>query len=153
MFFSGIHRTVACRACWRMDACACFKEHVMKTWFCGAMLASFSMVATAAPVHVVQVINDTHSRILSFSVASVNSQQWAEVDFSDNPSRSDNPSFGDGAAVTFELHGGLGCLRDFRTVLSDGRQIIAHHIDVCRLHTYRPSVRYYWDSPAEGSVR
>jgi hypothetical protein len=121
------------------------KEPVMKTWFYAAVLACFSVATTAESVHVVQIVNDTGSRILSFAVAPVNSQRWTEVHFGYNP------AFDNGWAFKVELRGGEGCLRDFRTMLSDGRRIVAHHIDVCRLHTYRPSVRYDWDSTSAGS--
>jgi hypothetical protein len=118
-----------------------FKERIMKTGLFAAVLACGCSAATAQSVHVVQVINDTRSSILSFSIAPAGSHRWTKVGFGDNR------PFNYGSAFNIELHDDQGCLRDFRTVLSDGRWIFARDIDVCQLHAYRPGVRYYNSRP------
>ena len=108
----------------------------MRLWGVAMVLACLPFTAVADSVYAVQVVNDTWGTILAFDVAPAGSSNWVHVDFSKRP-------FEYGDAMVIALHDGDGCLRDFRTMLSDGRRIIAHHFDLCRLHSYRPGLPFH----------
>lgn len=109
----------------------------MRSWVIAICLVCLPFTAAAAGSgYAVQVANDTRSAILAFDVAPAGSSNWVHVDFTHRPFE-----YMDGMIIT--LHDGDGCLRDFRTILSDGRRIVAHGFDLCRLHTYRPGRTFY----------
>ncbi|WP_233841297.1 hypothetical protein [Dyella sp. 2HG41-7] len=97
-------------------------------------------VALADSVHTIEVRNDTHSRIDSFAMAPAGSNRWVEKDFTAPMGQFE---FDYQLAVTLRFYDNDGCLRDLRTVLSDGRRIVARNFDVCQLHVYRPGRRFY----------
>ncbi|HUA78939.1 MAG TPA: hypothetical protein VL997_01100 [Dyella sp.] len=103
-------------------------------------LACLPAVTLADSVHTIEVFNDTHSRIDSFSMAPAGSDRWVEKDFT-GPGQSF--SFDHQLAITLRFYDNDGCMRDLRTVLSDGRRIVARHFDVCHLHVYWPGRRFY----------
>lgn len=109
---------------------------------CLAMLwlTCLPTVTLAASIHTVEVFNDTHARIDSFSMAPAGSNRWVEKDFT---APMQQFSFDHGLAITLRFYDNDDCLRDLRTVLSDGRRIVAHNFDVCRLHVYWPGRRFY----------
>lgn len=102
-------------------------------------LACFPLAALADNRHIIEVINDTRSQIDSFAMAPAGTGQWSEIDFR---SPLQDSSFDYEVAVTLEFHDGDGCLRDLRTVLSDGRRIFAHNFDLCHFHAYRPGTPF-----------
>lgn len=103
----------------------------------GADVGTFSM-------YTLEVINDTRSRIDSFSIAPVGTEHWTRVDFRGPVEES---SFDYELAVMLQIHDHDGCLRDLRTVLSDGRLIFARNFDLCHFHAYRPGVRFFKGHP------
>jgi hypothetical protein len=85
-----------------------------------------------------EVINDTRSQIVSFSIAPAGTGHWTRIDFN----RPMQPSsFDVGFAVSLRVRDDDGCLRDLRTVLSDGRRIVTRHFDLCHVHAYWPGMR------------
>lgn len=84
------------------------------------------LVVAAAPedLRVVRIINDTRTQIVSFAVASAGSGRWRTIEFTRRP-------FDYGLVFTLAWHDDDGCLRDFRTMLSDGRRIDARGFDLC----------------------
>jgi hypothetical protein len=98
--------------------------------------ACIPMMATAQSIHTITLINDTRSQIVSFWIAPTGSHAWIKVDFTHLP-------FEYGDAYDIALEDSLGCQRDFRTLLSDGRNILASDFDICRLHAYRPQVPFW----------
>jgi hypothetical protein len=119
----------------RGRCCAYFQENIMRSWVLALPLACLPYAAMAGSVHVLKVINDTRSRIVSFTIAPAGSRQGTEVDFADR-------IFDDGTAMMFTLHDDSGCLHDFRTLLSDGEVITARHFNVCMKHAYRPGLGF-----------
>lgn len=86
----------------------------------------------AASVHSFKLVNDTRTRVVSFSVAQAGSDNWTTVDFHD-------PLFEHGDAKLVEVSSDSdGCLYDLRTALSDGRNVVARKFDACHRHVYRP---------------
>lgn len=112
----------------------------MRSRFFAAGLACLSFTVAAESAHSVKLINDTHTRIVSFAVAPVGDDRWTKVDFHD-------PLFENQEAVMVEIRGGEACRYDFRTTLSDGRSILIHNFNICRYHAYRPGVRFYYGHP------
>jgi hypothetical protein len=93
------------------------------------------MRAGTRSTYTLKVINDTRSHIDSFSIAPVGTDRWTSIDFR-VPMR--ESSFDYGLAVMLHIHDDDGCMRDLRTVLSDGRRIVTNHFDICHGHAYRP---------------
>lgn len=112
----------------------------MRSRLAALCLACFPLLALADSVHTLEVINDTRTPINSFSIAPAGSEHWAEVSFK-TPTQ--GFLFDYGLAVTLEFHDDDGCLRDLRTLFSNGRRIYARHFDVCKLHSYRPGVSFH----------
>jgi hypothetical protein len=121
--------------CHRGRCCAFFKEKVMRSWVLALPFVCLPFGAEAQSVHAIQLVNDTKSQIVSFAVSPAGGDRDAKVDFT-------NRSFYYGDAVNIELHDNEGCLRDFRTLTSDGRTIVARNFNVCTMHAYRPGVRF-----------
>lgn len=97
-----------------------------------------SILADSPSMFTLKVINDTRSHIDSISIAPIGTDHWINVDFRKPMQGS---SFDDGLAVILQIHDHQGCLRDLRTVLSDGQRIVVHNFDLCHVHTYRPGTR------------
>ncbi|GLQ94667.1 hypothetical protein [Dyella acidisoli] len=116
----------------------------MRPCLAAMCLACLPPGALANSVHIIEVINDTHSRIDSFSMAPAGSDRWTEVDFKPPMWES---SFDHQQAAMLQFHDNDGCLRDLRTVLSDGRRIFASNFDLCRFHAYRPGMRFHGGHP------
>lgn len=91
------------------------------------------MIVVAGPedLRVVKIMNDTRSQIVSFAVAPTGSGRWRTVEFTGRP-------FDYGLAFTLAWHDDDGCVRDFRTMLSDGRRIDVRGFDLCG-----PDSRYW----------
>jgi hypothetical protein len=107
----------------------------MRSWVLALPFACLPYAAVAESFHAVKVINDTHSRIVSFTMSPAGSPQDAKVDFSGRP-------FDDGTAVILSFRDDDGCLRDFHTLLSDGEVITAKNFDICARHAYRPGLSF-----------
>jgi len=88
-------------------------------------------------LHVLELINDTRGDIDSFSIAPAGTAHWTNVDFR-RAMQESSLDYGSAAILTF--HDTDGCLRDLRTVLSDGRRILTHNFDLCHFHAYSPGV-------------
>ncbi|RUL74017.1 hypothetical protein [Dyella choica] len=114
----------------------------MRLCIAALCLACFPFAALADSVHTIEVVNDTYSRIDTFSMAPAGSDRWIEVDFRTSMQES---SFEQQLAMLLQFHDGDGCLRDLRTVLSDGRRIFARNFDLCRFHAYRPGTLFHHD--------
>ena len=112
----------------------------MRLFITTLCLACFPLATQADSVHTIEVINDTYSRIDTFSMAPAGSDRWIEVDFRGAMQES---SFEHQLAMLLQFHDGDGCLRDLRTVLSDGRRIIARNFNLCRFHAYRPGTPFH----------
>jgi hypothetical protein len=93
------------------------------------------MRAGTRSTYALEIINDTRSHIDSFSIAPFGTDRWASVDFRVPMQDS---SFDYGFAVMLQLHDDDGCMRNLRTVLSDGRRIVTNHFDICHRRAYRP---------------
>jgi hypothetical protein len=93
------------------------------------------MRAGTRSTYTLKIINDTRSHIDSFSIAPFGTDRWTSVDFRVPVQES---SFDYGFAVMLQLHDDGGCVRNLRTVLSDGRRIATNHFDICHGHAYRP---------------
>jgi hypothetical protein len=93
--------------------------------------------ASALSMHVLELINDTRGDIDSFSIAPAGTDHWTNIDFRDAMEES-SLDYGSAAILTFQDTD--GCLRDLRTVLSDGRRIFTHNFDLCHFHAYSPGV-------------
>lgn len=93
--------------------------------------------ASPLSIHVLELINDTRGEIDSFSIAPAGTGHWTNVDFRGAMQES-SLDYGSAAILTF--HDTDGCLRDLRTVLSDGRRILTHNFDLCHFHAYSPGV-------------
>lgn len=93
--------------------------------------------ASPLSMHVLELINDTRGDIDSFSIAPAGTDHWTNIDFR-NAMEESSLGYGNAAFLTF--HDTDGCLRDLRTVLSDGRRIFTHNFDLCRFHAYSPGV-------------
>lgn len=113
----------------------------MRPCLLAVCLACLPITALAQSRHSVKVINDTRSRIESFALAPAGSDHWTKVDF-----RGQDFDYELAEVINFSDD---RCLYDFRTVLSDGRRILAHDFDACRFHAYRPGVRFYRGHPGE----
>jgi hypothetical protein len=121
----------------RHEACWAFqKENVMRPCLLAACVAYLPLAALAASAHTIRIINDKRVQIVSFSVAPAGSSRWVEFDFKDEP-------FGYEVAKTLTFRDDDGCLRDLRTVLSDGREVMAHNFDVCHDHVYWPGMTFH----------
>lgn len=116
----------------------------MRSRFAALCFACLPFCVLADSVHTIEVINDTHSRIDTFAMAPAGSVRWVEVDFRAPMQES---YFDHQLALMLHFHDNDGCLRDLRTVLSDGRRIFARHFDLCRLHTYRPGMSFHHGHP------
>jgi hypothetical protein len=90
--------------------------------------------------YTLELINNTRSRIDSFSIAPAGTDHWTNVDFRGPMQQS---SFDYQLAVTLQIHDNNGCLRDLRTVLSSGLRIYTRHFDLCHIHAYRPGVHIF----------
>lgn len=101
--------------------------------------ACLPLATLADSVHTIEVVNGTHARIDSFALAPAGTTDWTEVEFR-KPMQAFY--FDDDLAVTLEVHDHDGCLRDLRTVLSNGRRILAHNFDLCHFHSYWPGRRF-----------
>jgi hypothetical protein len=112
----------------------------MRFGFMAAGLACLSFAVAAESVHSVKLINDTHTRIVSFAIAPAGDGHWTEVEFHDPLLENQN-------TMLVEIHDGKTCLYDFRTTFSDGRYVLARNVDLCRLRTYRPGRRFYDGHP------
>jgi hypothetical protein len=95
--------------------------------------------ASALSMHVLALINDTRGDIDSFSIAPAGTDHWTHIDFRQAIQES-SLDYGSAAILTF--HDADGCLRDLRTVLSDGRRIFTHNFDLCHFHAYSPGVLF-----------
>ncbi|RDS84723.1 hypothetical protein DWU98_01810 [Dyella monticola] len=95
-------------------------------------LLCLTTLVDAASVHSFTLVNDTRTRVVSFSVALAGSSNWTTIDFHD-------PLFEYGDAKLVEVQGnGDDCLYDLRTTLSDGRNVRVRKFDACHRHVYRP---------------
>jgi hypothetical protein len=102
--------------------------------------ACFPLAALADSVHTIEVVNDTRGSIDTFAMAPAGSGRWTEMDFRDSMQDS---WFDYELAVTLAFHDhDESCLRDLRTVLSDGRRILVRNFNMCRHHAYRPGTFY-----------
>jgi hypothetical protein len=102
--------------------------------------ACFPVTALATSVHTIEVVNDTRGNIDAFAMAPAGSGHWTEMDFKGTKRDS---WFGYELAVTLAFHDDdAGCLRDLRTVLSDGHRIVSRNFNVCKHHAYRPGTLY-----------
>jgi hypothetical protein len=120
------------------DRCALYKEIVMR--FCLALLCfGFPAIVLADSIHTIEVINDTGSRIDTFSMAPAGTTDWTVMDFRKPMQES---YFDYELAVIMEFRDHDGCRRDLRTELSDGRRILARNFDLCHFHAYRPGTRF-----------
>lgn len=90
-------------------------------------------------IHTLEVINDTRSRIDSFSIAPAGTDRWTNVDFKAPMQES---WFDYELAIMLQVHDDGGCMHDLRTVLSDGRRIFTRNFDLCHLHAYRPGLSF-----------
>lgn len=109
---------------------------------CLAMLcfACFPFATLAASAHNIEVVNDTRGSIVSFAMAPAGSERWTEMDFK-SPAK--DSWFDYKLAVTLAFRDDdAGCLRDLRTVLSNGHRILARNFNVCKHHAYRPGTLY-----------
>lgn len=95
--------------------------------------------ASPLSMHVLELINDTRGNIDSFSIAPAGTDHWTNIDFR-NAMEESSLDYGNAAILTF--HDTDGCLRDLRTVLSDGRRIFTHNFDLCHFHAYSPGVLF-----------
>jgi hypothetical protein len=93
-----------------------------------------------SPTYTLELINNTRSRIDSFSIAPAGTNHWTNIDFRGAMQQS---SFDYQLAVTLHIHDDNGCLRDLRTVLSSGLRIFTRHFDLCHVHAYRPGVHIF----------
>jgi arylamine N-acetyltransferase len=125
------------------------KEIAMRYRIIALYLACLPAAVLAQSVHTIEVINDTRSRIDTFSVAPAGSNDWTDMDFRTPMQES---TFDYAVAITLEYHDDSGCLRDLRTVLSDGRRIVAHNFDWCHFHAYRPGTRFRGRRPGSQIV-
>lgn len=107
----------------------------MRSCLAALCLACCPVVTLADSVHVIEVINDTRSSIDSFAIAPAGSGRWVEVNFRPTMQGS---WFDYELAVTVQVRDREGCLRDLRTLLSDGRRIFARNFNLCQYHSYRP---------------
>lgn len=82
------------------------------------------VAAATKDLRVVEIMNDTRSQIVSFAEAPAGSGRWRTIEFTDRP-------FDYGLAFTLAWHDNGGCLRDFRTELSDGRRIDVRGFNLC----------------------
>ena len=96
-----------------------------------ALLTGLSNVALADVAYYVD-LTDTAHRITSFEIAKRGSDRFRPVLTSSRP-------LGDsGSAVTVVVRVGEGeCQRDLRIGFADGRRIVYHDFDVCKLPRYR----------------
>lgn len=102
--------------------------------------ACFPLAAQAASVHTIEVVNDTRGSIDAFATAPAGSGHWTEINFKDPEQGS---WFDYELAVTLAFHDDdASCLRDLRTVLSNGHRIFVRNFNVCRHHAYRPGTLY-----------
>ena len=120
----------------------------MRAYLLTATFACLPTAALADSVRTIEVFNHTDSRIVSFSIAPAGSDRWTEVAF-DNPK---DPPFDYGIVVTLQLRDDGGCLRDFRTELFGGREIVAHNFDLCHFHAYLPGRRFRGSRPGSQIV-
>lgn len=107
----------------------------MRLWALALPLACLPLAVVAESIHSIQVINDMRSQIVSFTIYPAGSNQGAEVEFA-------NRLFDYGTVVNLEFRDDSGCLRDFRTLLSDGEKIVARNFNVCTRHAYRPGTSF-----------
>jgi hypothetical protein len=110
----------------------------MRSCLVALCLACFPIVALADSVQTLQVIDGTRSRIESFSMAPAGSDHWTMVDLK---GLVQEPSFGYEMVITLAVRDDDGCLRDLRTVLTGGRQIVVRNFDLCHSHAYWPGRR------------
>lgn len=106
-------------------------------WALPARAAGAGNSAAPLSMHVLKLINDTRGDIDTFSIAPAGTDHWTNVDFRGAMEES---SFDYGSAAILTFHDTDGCLRDLRTVLSDGRRIVTHNFDLCHFHAYSPGV-------------
>jgi hypothetical protein len=111
------------------------QEDFMRTWLRIPLLAYLPIAATAQSTHTLQLINDTHSSIVSFWIAPAGSRAWTRIDFTEL-------RFDSGWAYIIGLKDDQDCLRDFRTLLSDGETVRAKDFDICRLHAYQVGIPF-----------
>jgi hypothetical protein len=98
--------------------------------------------ASTLSTHTLEVINDTRASIDSFSIAPAGTDHWTSVDFRRPMQES---SFDYELAVLLQVRDDDGCLRDLRTVLSDGSRIVTRNFDLCHAHAYRPGTHIFKD--------
>lgn len=94
-----------------------------------AIALAASQACATGPIHYVDVVNTAPVSIASFSVAVAGSGAFRDVPLGTSPVR------GGGDSTTVRI-GDDGCLRDFRTVFSDGRVLLQQNFDVCRNRSY-----------------
>jgi hypothetical protein len=116
----------------------------MRPCLIAVCLAVLPVVTLADSVRTIEVVNDTRSRIDSFAMAPAGSNHWVEMSFKAPMQES---SFDYEVAFTMAFRDDDGCLRDLRTVLSDGRRIFARNFDLCHFHAYYPGKRFYGGHP------
>ena len=107
----------------------------MRPCLLAACFVCLPLTTLAESAHTIRVINNKHARIVSLSMAPAGSRRWVEFDFKGEP-------FGYDEARTLTFRDDDGCLRDLRTVLSDGRKVMAHNFDVCRYQVYWPDMAF-----------
>jgi len=111
----------------------------MRPCLAALCLACLPFGALADSVHIIEVVNDTRGGIDSFAVAAAGSGRWTEMNFK-GPTQ--GSWFDYELAVTLAFHDDEGCLRDLRTVLSNGRRILVRNFNVCKHHAYRPGTLF-----------
>lgn len=103
----------------------------MHKFFLAALLAGLSNVALADVAYYVDLAA-TPSRITSFEIARRGSDRFRPAPIRSQP-------FGDAGNTTTVVvrMGDGGCRRDLRIGFADGRRVVYHDFNVCKLSAYR----------------